>query len=58
MTELRSEEVSFKSHGTAGNTSYLNGMQTMFRFEIPYAAALMPDLSDALGWLSCLLKLF
>lgn len=56
MRELRSKEVSFKSYGTAVNTIYLNGMQAMFRFEIPYTAALMPDLSDGLGWLSCLLK--
>lgn len=48
MRELRSKEVSFKSYGTAVNTSYLNGMQAIFRFKIPYAAALMPDLSDGL----------
>lgn len=46
IRELRSKEVTFKSYGTAVNTSYLNGMQAMFRFEIPYAAALTPDLTD------------
>lgn len=58
MRALRSEEVNFKSYGTAVNTSYLTGMRAVFRFEIPCAAALMPDLSDGLGRLSCLLTLF